>query len=236
MKPIGMLLLCMALGIGTVRALPSGGVAGIQGTQQAGTCTGVVKDVTGETIIGASVVVKGTSNGVITDIDGNFQLRNVKPGDIIQITYVGFIPQEVEWEGKPLNVILKEDTELLDEVVVVGYATVKKANLTGAVSAVDEEVLESRPIVNLGQGLQGTIPNLNITTSGCLERRRFRLHLRFACRLRCRIDYYQGRPEEPADARVARRIHLVEQSDDASQLHELHRVHELDEQCLHEYQ
>ena len=166
MKPIGMLLLCMALGIGTVRALPSGGVAGIQGTQQAGTCTGVVKDVTGETIIGASVVVKGTSNGVITDIDGNFQLRNVKPGDIIQITYVGFIPQEVEWEGKPLNVILKEDTELLDEVVVVGYATVKKANLTGAVSAVDEEVLEGRPIVNLGQGLQGTIPNLNITTSG----------------------------------------------------------------------
>ena len=166
MKPIGMLLLCMALGIGTVRALPSGGVAGIQGTQQAGTCTGVVKDVTGETIIGASVVVKGTSNGVITDIDGNFQLRNVKPGDIIQITYVGFISQEVEWEGKPLNVILKEDTELLDEVVVVGYATVKKANLTGAVSAVDEEVLEGRPIVNLGQGLQGTIPNLNITTSG----------------------------------------------------------------------
>ena len=151
MKPIGMLLLCMALGIGTVRALPSGGVAGIQGTQQAGTCTGVVKDVTGETIIGASVVVKGTSNGVITDIDGNFQLRNVKPGDIIQITYVGFISQEVEWEGKPLNVILKEDTELLDEVVVVGYATVKKANLTGAVSAVDEEVLEGRPIVNLGQ-------------------------------------------------------------------------------------
>ena len=166
MKPIGMVLLCMALGVGTVRALPSGGVAGIQGTQQAGTCVGVVKDATGETIIGASVIVKGTSNGVITDIDGNFQLRNVKPGDIIQISYVGFTTQEIKWDGQLLNVILREDTELLDEVVVVGYATVKKANLTGAVSAVDEEVLESRPIVNLGQGLQGTIPNLNITTSG----------------------------------------------------------------------
>ena len=139
---------------------------GIRAVQQDGTCTGVVKDAAGETIIGASVLVKGTTNGVITDIDGNFQLRNVKPGDIIQISYIGYSTQEFKWEGQPLNVVLREDTELLDEVVVVGYATVKKANLTGAVSAVDEEVLESRPIVNLGQGLQGTIPNLNITTSG----------------------------------------------------------------------
>ena len=158
------LLASFAIG-GTVLAAPSES-QGIRAVQQDGTCTGVVKDATGETIIGASVLVKGTTNGVITDIDGNFQLRNVKPGDIIQISYVGFTTQEIKWDGKPLNVILREDTEILDEVVVVGYATVKKANLTGAVSAVDEEVLESRPIVNLGQGLQGTIPNLNITTSG----------------------------------------------------------------------
>ena len=117
---------------------------GIRAVQQDGTCTGVVKDAAGETIIGASVLVKGTTNGVITDIDGNFQLRNVKPGDIIQISYIGYSTQEFKWEGQPLNVVLREDTELLDEVVVVGYATVKKANLTGAVSAVDEEVLESR--------------------------------------------------------------------------------------------
>ena len=166
MKPIGMVLLCMALGVGAVRALPSGGVAGIQGTQQAGTCVGVVKDATGETIIGASVIVKGTSNGVITDIDGNFQLRNVKPGDIIQISYVGYTTQEIKWDGQPLNVILREDTELLDEVVVVGYATVKKANLTGAVSAVDEEGLchgeEGQPDrcrVRRGRGSAGRPPH-----------------------------------------------------------------------------
>ena len=158
------LLASFAIG-GTAMAAPSES-QGVRAVQQDGTCTGVIKDAAGEAIIGASVLVKGTTNGVITDIDGNFSLRNVKPGDIIQISYIGYTSQEIKWEGQPLNVILREDTELLDEVVVVGYATVKKANLTGAVSAVDEEVLESRPIVNLGQGLQGTIPNLNITTSG----------------------------------------------------------------------
>lgn len=74
--------------------------------------------------------------------------------------------QEITYTGKPIKVTLVEDSKKLDEVVVVGYATVKKANLTGAVSAVDSKVLEDRPIINLGQGLQGTIPNLNITTSG----------------------------------------------------------------------
>ena len=69
-------------------------------------------------------------------------------------------------EGNTTKVTLKEDSKTLEEVVVVGYATVKKANLTGAVSAVDDKILADRPIVNLGQGLQGTIPNLNITTSG----------------------------------------------------------------------
>ena len=81
------LLASFAIG-GTVLAAPSES-QGIRAVQQDGTCTGVVKDATGETIIGASVLVKGTTNGVITDIDGNFQLRNVKPGDIIQISYVG---------------------------------------------------------------------------------------------------------------------------------------------------
>ena len=134
--------------------------------QQQSTCTGVVKDATGETVIGASVVVKGTTNGTITGLDGDFSLSGVKKGDIIQISFVGYKTQEIVWNGQVIEVILKDDTETLDEVVVVGYATVKKANLTGAVSAVDDKVLADRPIVNLGQGLQGTIPNLNITTSG----------------------------------------------------------------------
>ena len=126
----------------------------------------MVVDQNGETVIGASVVVKGTTNGTITGLDGDFSIPNVKKGDVIVVSYVGYVDSEIVWEGKPLKIALKEDSKTLDEVVVVGYATVKKANLTGAVSAVDDKVLADRPIVNLGQGLQGTIPNLNITTSG----------------------------------------------------------------------
>lgn len=127
--------------------------------------TGTVTDASG-TVIGATVMQKGTTNGTITDMDGKFSLDGVKKGDVIQITYIGYIMQEITYTGKPIKVTLVEDSKKLDEVVVVGYATVKKANLTGAVSAVDSKVLEDRPIINLGQGLQGTIPNLNITTSG----------------------------------------------------------------------
>ena len=165
-RPVSLLLLLGTVSLGTMNAAPARGVSETDAVQQENVCEGVVKDGAGETIIGASVIVKGTTNGVITDIDGNFILNNVKKGDIIQISFVGYKTVEVEWKGQPLNVIMRDDTELLDEVVVVGYATVKKANLTGAVSAVDDEVLADRPIVNLGQGLQGTIPNLNITTSG----------------------------------------------------------------------
>lgn len=127
--------------------------------------TGTVEDAFGP-VIGASIIVKGTSNGTITDVDGNFSLDGVKKGDVLVVSFVGYIPQEITYTGNPLKVKLVEDTKLLDEVVVVGYATVKKANLTGAVSAIDSKVLEDRPIINLGQGLQGTIPNLNVTTSG----------------------------------------------------------------------
>lgn len=138
----------------------------VKHTQQTSTCKGVVKDSQGETVIGASVVVKGTSNGTITGLDGDFSLSNVKKGDIIQISFVGYQTLEITFKGNPINVTLREDSQALEEVVVVGYGTQKKANLTGAVSAVTDEVLAERPIVNLGQGLQGTIPNLNITTSG----------------------------------------------------------------------
>lgn len=127
--------------------------------------TGTVEDAMGP-VIGASVMVKGTTNGVITNLEGKFSLDGVKKGDIIVISYIGYVTQEIPYTGKPIQVKLVEDSKALEEVVVVGYATVKKANLTGAVSAVDNKVLEDRPIVNLGQGLQGAIPNLNITTSG----------------------------------------------------------------------
>lgn len=163
LKSISVLLLCCAIYGGTAQASTGERQSMRAEQQQDGACTGVVKDATGMTIIGASVVVKGTTNGSITDIDGNFRIANVKKGDIIQITYVGYQPVEVKWDGTPLNITLKEDTEMLDEVVVVGYGTQKKVNLTGAVAMTEGDILENRPISNIAQGLQGAIPNLNIT-------------------------------------------------------------------------
>ncbi len=126
---------------------------------------GSVVDEFGIPVIGASVIVKGTTVGSITDLDGNFTL-DVKNGDIIQISYIGYLPQEITYTGQTsLHVIIKEDTQTLDEVVVVGYGVQKKVNLTGAVTQVTSKVLENRPITNLAQGLQGVVPNLNVTFS-----------------------------------------------------------------------
>ena len=96
--------------------------------------TGTVTDTTGETVIGASVLEKGTTNGVITNIDGNFSL-NVSPKAIIVISYVGYTTQEIPLNGaKNIKVVLREDTEMLEEVVVIGYGTMKKSDMTGAIS------------------------------------------------------------------------------------------------------
>ena len=93
--------------------------------QQSETATGTVTDAMGP-VIGASVIVKGTTNGVITDFDGNFALNNVKKGDIIEISFVGYVTQEIKWDGTPINVTLKEDTQTLEEVVVLGYGVKQK--------------------------------------------------------------------------------------------------------------
>lgn len=126
-------------------------------------CKGVVKDAQGETIIGASVVVKGTTNGTITGFDGDFTLESAKKGDILEISFVGYVSQEVKWNGEPLKITLKEDTKTLDEVVVVGYGVQKKANLSGSVASVDKEQLQNRPIQNVSSGLQGLMPGVIIT-------------------------------------------------------------------------
>ena len=94
-------------------------------TRQSSVCKGVVNDAFGP-VIGASVVVKGSTNGVITDIDGNFSLSGVKEGDIIQISFVGYKTVEQVWNEKLLNISLQEDSELLEEVVVVGYGDSQK--------------------------------------------------------------------------------------------------------------
>ncbi len=142
----------------------------VQSSQQLQTVKGLVKDASGQPIIGASVLVKRSTNGTITDIDGNFQL-SVPSGAILQISYIGYITQEVKSIlGKPLQIILKEDTKTLDEVVVVGFGTQKKVNLTGSVGTVDAKELDSRPVTNAAQALQGIVPGLQITqSSGSLE-------------------------------------------------------------------
>lgn len=124
--------------------------------------SGSVTDINGEPIIGASVIEKGTTNGIITDLDGKFRL-NAKQGATLVVSFVGYQTQEIK-ASKEMRIILKEDAKILDEVVVVGYGTQKKANLTGAVSTVDVgKTLESRPISDIGRGLQGSTPGLSIT-------------------------------------------------------------------------
>lgn len=135
-----------------------------QSAQQKESCKGVVKDQAGETLIGASVSIKGTSTGTITDFEGTFDLPGVQVGQTLVISYIGYKPKEVVWNGQFLNVSLQEDSGVLDEVVVVGFGSQKKENLTGAVSQVKmEDVLGERPITSVKNALQGTMPGLTIT-------------------------------------------------------------------------
>ncbi|WP_455669198.1 SusC/RagA family TonB-linked outer membrane protein [Phocaeicola sp.] len=163
LKSVSMLLFLGSLFSGTISTIMASGVNSSAIVQQTETCKGVVKDATGESVIGASVVVKGTTNGTITDFDGNFSLDGVKKGDMIIISYVGYQTQEIKWNGGSLNVILKEDSKTLSEVVVVGYGTQRKVNLSGSVAMVDSKELENRPIQNVSSGLQGLMPGVTIT-------------------------------------------------------------------------
>lgn len=163
LQSVSMVLFLGTLFSGTISTATASGANSFATTQQAGICKGLVKDATGKSVIGASVVVKGTTNGTITDFDGNFSLDGIKKGDVIVISYVGYQTQEIKWNGSPLNVILKEDSKTLSEVVVVGYGTQKKANLSGSVAMVDSKELENRPIQNVSSGLQGLMPGVAIT-------------------------------------------------------------------------
>ena len=165
-KTVGMLFAFLGASTGTVSAFtpPYNTLIHSDITQQDGVCKGVVKDNQGETVIGASVVVKGSTNGTITGLDGDFTLDNVKRGDVIQISYIGYVSQEVVWQGTPLNITLKEDSQTLEEVVVVGFGSQKKANLTGSVSQVKmDDVLGERPVTNVKNALQGSMPGLMVS-------------------------------------------------------------------------
>lgn len=127
------------------------------------TINGIVKDSTGEGIIGANVLQKGTTNGTVTDLDGNFTLTVPDKNAVLVFSFLGYVSQEVIVGNQTtLNIILKEDTQNLDEVIVIGYGTAKKSDLTGAVTRADMSALEKSPNVNVLQGLKGVVPGLNI--------------------------------------------------------------------------
>ena len=153
--------------LGTGYSSKAHAVESVQETQQAKKITGTVTDAMGP-VIGASVVVKGTSNGVATDFDGNFTL-NATPGQTLVITYIGYTTKEVKITANQAvyNITLEEDKQLLDEVVVVGYGTMKKSDLSGSSSSIGEQALKGSVITSLDQSLQGRATGVTaVTTSG----------------------------------------------------------------------
>lgn len=161
------MLVISALSLGSSNLIANSTVSDnsheVKEQMQSQTINGTVFDTKNDVIIGASVLEKGTTNGTITNIDGAFSL-NVRQGATLVISYIGYKTQEVK-ATSIMKVILQDDTEILDEVVVVGYGTQKKVNLTGAVSSVDlGKTVESRPIADIGRALQGAIPGLTVTS------------------------------------------------------------------------
>lgn len=162
-KYVGTLLLFGGISIGVTNAFNTLEVSNVRIVQQNSICKGVIYDASGTGIIGASVFVKGSTNGTITDMDGAFSLKNAKKGDVIVVSYMGYETQEVKWDGTPIHLTLKEDTAVLDEIVVVGYGVQKKVNLSGSVASIDSKELQNRPIQNVTNGLQGLMPGVTIT-------------------------------------------------------------------------
>ena len=155
-------LLCCWVLISFMGTLPvmSAELAFNESINQEKMVTGTVRDVAGNPLIGVSVQVKGTSNGVVTDLDGKFSIT-VSVGDVLIFSYVGMVTREISTDGiEFLNVKMEEDAAALDEVVVIGYGTVKKSNLSGAVSSVSGDDIQKLPSANLSQALQGNISGL----------------------------------------------------------------------------
>ena len=129
--------------------------------------TGIVQDANKEPMIGVSVVVKGTTNGTITDFDGKYDISVAGSKTVLVFSFVGYATKEVTvGDQKTINVTLAEDSELMDEVVVIGFQSQKKGNLTAAVASVGAETLQDRPVANIGQALQGMVPGLNVSIAG----------------------------------------------------------------------
>lgn len=159
-------IVCLSLfltGIPAQSAFADTGLPVSQSVYQTKTVTGQVVDETGEPIIGASVMVEGTTDGTITDFDGKFALQ-VPSGKKVMISFVGYVSQSIApKQGKDFKVVLVEDSKMLDEVVVVGYGTQKAKNVTGAISTVNPKEIEDLPVGNLGAALQGMVTGLSVS-------------------------------------------------------------------------
>lgn len=132
-------------------------------TQQSKTISGKVTDASGATMPGVSVLLKGTSNGTITDVNGNFTLINIPENGVLRFSFIGMNTQEITLSGQTtINLVLEDATIGLNEVVIIGYGSVQKKNLTGAVDQISSDVFEDRPVSNTVQALQGASANLVI--------------------------------------------------------------------------
>lgn len=135
-------------------------------TQQQNSCTGTVKDATGEPIIGATIRIEGKTGGTVTDLDGNFTLSNIEKGTKLTITYVGYKSQTITWSGSPLNITLQDDANMLEETVVIGYGTVKKADLAGSVAVLDSKNFKDQPVARVEDALNGRMSGVQVMSSG----------------------------------------------------------------------
>ena len=154
-RPLALLVCVMAT---LLWAFPASAQDGI-------TVSGTVTDVAGEPVIGASVMVGGTTRGAVTDLDGRYTLPGIKDTDVLEVSSIGFATQSIPVRGrKNIDVLLEEDTNFLDEVVVVGYGTTSRKHIVSSIASVDGEVLSDRPVANVQQALQGAAANLIIQT------------------------------------------------------------------------
>ncbi|NDV59057.1 TonB-dependent receptor [Bacteroides sp. 519] len=181
-------LICLLLlfaGIGSAYASPDF----VTATHQTKSISGTVTDNNNEPLIGVSVVVKGTSNGTITNIDGGYTIQVPDAKTVLVFSYVGYNNQEITVGNQTvINVVMAEDSKLLEEVVVIGFQSQKKVNLTASVANIDSKTFENRPVSNIGQALIGAAPGLNISIEGGDPNKVPDLNVRGATTIRSRKD------------------------------------------------
>lgn len=161
---VGLLMFAMSLGLSAASVVNPKNIETVTIVQQAGVCQGVILDANGEPLVGASVLVKGSTNGSTTDVNGAFRLAGVKNGATLRVSYIGYKTVDVKWTGSNLNVTLEEDDNTFDEVIVMGYGgSQKRADVTAGVTKMDNQVIANAAFSNVGQALQGSVTGLRVT-------------------------------------------------------------------------